>query len=274
MREEKYFSGFINRCRYIVLPVLLGVVFAGIGTVFFNGKLFDDQLTRDTKKILKDNNIKQADESYEYLFENIHKRLAEIQNIENSVGGFGLQIKLPTSQIFLAAEYERTAEIREKENRRDREIQRREDKREEVRLALIKQNKDDEDARLTKEREELARQKLMFERKLMLARIPAEIKQLEDLIVFNREKIRKSIESTEKFKKDIETWEKANRLDTRRLPNVPVVLQKVVVDRINIANSKISKLTMDIKALEDLGMVLGNNNTQLYNAVRNLRDIR
>lgn len=274
MREEKYFSGFINRCRYIVLPVLLGVVFAGIGTVFFNGKLFDDQLTRDTKKILKDNNIKQADESYEYLFENIHKRLAEIQNIENSVGGFGLQIKLPTSQIFLAAEYERTAEIREKENRRDREIQRREDKREEVRLALIKQNKDDEDARLTKEREELARQKLMFERKLMLAWIPAEIKQLEDLIVFNREKIRKSIESTEKFKKDIETWEKANRLDTRRLPNVPVVLQKVVVDRINIANSKISKLTMDIKALEDLGMVLGNNNTQLYNAVRNLRDIR
>ena len=31
---------------------------------------------------------------------------------------------------------------------------------------------------------------------------------------------------------------------------------------------------MDIKALEDLGMVLGNNNKQLYNAVSNLRDIR
>lgn len=196
----------------------------------------------------------------EYKFEE-NSSLGELENdpgilqrhIDSILDEQGGKMELVAIKIFLNASIknlEKKAVENNKiatENERLAVIKRKED----ARLALMKQNQDEENARAAMARQKLEDQQKMIVRNKEIAEIPDRIRKLEDLIKQNNIKLKENKESSEKAGKDIRSSENAIALDMKRLPNVPLALQKTVIDRIYTAKEKIGDFNRSIDTLKN-----------------------
>lgn len=95
------FNHFSVKYYYVVLGLYVVFILVVGGGFAFSYNLFDDKITRATKKILYDNNIKSNDESYNSIFEDLHAILTKLNSEKKLNYGINKGLDLLKKEVKL-----------------------------------------------------------------------------------------------------------------------------------------------------------------------------